>query len=75
MMVAGLRPITKVMDKPPEPKVCAPVLDPTYEGGSAYQEAEIAAATLQTLGIFLNVLKQSHKNTIVSESFFYLIDF
>lgn len=29
MMVAGLRPTTKVMDKPPEPKVRAPVLDPT----------------------------------------------
>ena|SRR5664279_3010487 len=29
IMVAGLRPMTKVMDRPPEPKVCAPVLDPT----------------------------------------------
>jgi len=25
--------MTKVMDKPPEPKVCAPVLDPTDERG------------------------------------------
>jgi hypothetical protein len=31
MMVAGLRPMTKVMDKPPEPKVRTPVLDPTRE--------------------------------------------
>ena len=31
IMVAGLRPMTKVMDKPPEPKVRAPVLDPTRE--------------------------------------------
>jgi hypothetical protein len=31
MMVAGLRPMTKVMVKPPEPKVRAPVLDPTCE--------------------------------------------
>ena len=29
IMVAGLRPMTKVMDMPPEPKVRAPVLDPT----------------------------------------------
>jgi hypothetical protein len=41
--------MTKAMEKPPEPKVRAPVLDPTYEGGSAYQEAEIAAATLQLI--------------------------
>jgi hypothetical protein len=33
MMVAGLRPMTKVMDKSPEPKVRAPVLDPTDERG------------------------------------------
>ena len=31
MMVAGLRPMMKVMDKPPEPKVRAPDLDPTDE--------------------------------------------
>ena len=29
IMIAGLRPMTKAMDKPPEPKVRAPVLDPT----------------------------------------------
>jgi hypothetical protein len=33
MMVAGLRPMMKVMDKPPEPKVRAPDLDPTDERG------------------------------------------
>ena len=31
IMVAGLRPIAKAMDQPPEPKVRAPVLDPTCE--------------------------------------------
>jgi hypothetical protein len=34
MMVAGLRPIAKAMDQPPEPKVRAPVLDPTDEAGT-----------------------------------------
>ena len=64
MMVAGLRPMTKAMEKPPEPKVRAPVLDPTCGNqrrvtssddpvGSAYHENEITAATLQALGIFL----------------------
>jgi hypothetical protein len=31
-MGAGLRPRTKVLDEPPDPKVRAPVLDPTCEG-------------------------------------------
>jgi len=31
-MGAGLRPRTKVLDEPPDPKVSAPVLDPTCEG-------------------------------------------
>jgi hypothetical protein len=31
-MGAGLRPRTKVLDAPPDPKVRAPVLDPTCEG-------------------------------------------
>jgi hypothetical protein len=35
MMVAGLRPMTKVMDKSPEPKVRAPVLDPTGGRGES----------------------------------------
>ena len=35
MMVAGLRPIAKAMDQPPEPKVRAPVLDPTSGGDGA----------------------------------------
>lgn len=33
-MGAGLRPIAKAMDGPPDPKVRAPVLDPTCEGHS-----------------------------------------
>jgi hypothetical protein len=31
-MAAGLRPTAKAVDWPPEPKVRAPVLDPTCEG-------------------------------------------
>ena len=34
-MGAGLRPIPKDVDKPPDPKVRAPVLDPTETGGLA----------------------------------------
>ncbi len=32
-MGAGLRPTTKGVEKPPDPNVCAPVLDPTGSGG------------------------------------------
>ena len=32
-MGAGLRPTTKGVEKPPDPKVRAPVLDPTGSGG------------------------------------------
>jgi hypothetical protein len=39
-MGAGLRPRTKVLDEPPDPKVRAPVLDPTCEGSS--QEPSLA---------------------------------
>ena len=46
-MVTGLRAIAKVMESPPVPNVCAPVLDPTCEGGMTYQVIEIQAATLQ----------------------------
>ena len=31
-MGAGLRPTTKGVDEPPNPKACAPVLDPTRGG-------------------------------------------
>ena len=33
-MGAGLRPTTKDVEKPPDPKVRAPALDPTRGGGS-----------------------------------------
>ena len=33
-MAAGLRAATKVAEHPPEPKVGAPVLDPTCAGGA-----------------------------------------
>ncbi len=33
-MGAGLRPRTKVLDEPPDPKVRAPVLDPTCGGST-----------------------------------------
>jgi hypothetical protein len=32
---AGLRPRAKALDKPPDPTVGAPVLDPTWEGVGA----------------------------------------
>jgi len=35
IMAAGLRAIAKAVGNPPEPKVRAPVLDPTDEGGQA----------------------------------------
>ncbi len=34
MMAAGLRATAKAVEHPPEPKVGAPVLDPTATGGS-----------------------------------------
>ena len=34
-MVAGLRATVKAVEIPPEPKVRAPVLDPTFGGGGA----------------------------------------
>src|SRR5208337_4605585 len=34
MMAAGLRATAKALEHPPEPKVGAPVLDPTATGGS-----------------------------------------
>jgi hypothetical protein len=36
MMAAGLRATAKVVEHPPEPKVGAPVLDPTVNGGSGH---------------------------------------
>ena len=33
-MGAGLRPTTKGVEKPPDPKARAPALDPTVGGGS-----------------------------------------
>jgi hypothetical protein len=34
MMVAGLRATAKAVDHPPEPKIGAPVLDPTKSNGA-----------------------------------------
>ena len=48
MMVAGLRPIAKAMDQPPEPKVRAPVLDPTCGNRrrvTAFDDPVMEAAT------------------------------
>ena len=37
-MGAGLRPTTKGVDEPPDPTVCAPVLDPTEVAGDGNQD-------------------------------------
>ena len=36
MMAAGLRATAKAVEHPPEPKVGAPVLDPTVNGCSGF---------------------------------------
>src|SRR6516164_5092392 len=42
-MGAGLRPKAKGLDKPPDPTVRAPVLDPTMASGRSHAPAPVAA--------------------------------
>ena len=48
-MGAGLRPIAKVVDKPPDPNVRAPVLDPTVMHTLAVTEVSCRFSSLSTL--------------------------
>jgi len=45
-MGAGLRPTTKGVDEPPDPTVCAPVLDPTEVAGDGNQDRVRASEAL-----------------------------
>ena len=53
-MGAGLRPTTKGVEKPPDPKVRAPVLDPTGSGGEGS-----APLTDHNLGGLVEILQNA----------------